>query len=167
MPQNAVNQRIKKLRSHFKLTNEAFAESVGIKSMSTYNSRKKIDNTLLTVDELIIAHQIYKVRLNWLLLGEGEMIEGQITELTPDEEYQKGLENAMIQKRFAELVFIYQKRNKLQLNELAAKIKHSYTHMHAILMGKKALSLPIVTKSIITLDLDANFIFKGKVSQTI
>ncbi len=165
--QNAVNQRINLLRKHLGLDNTEFATSVGIRAMSTYHSRKQEDKTLLTVDELITAHRLYRVNLNWIMLGQGEMIEGQVTESEVESENLKGLDHGMIEKRFSELVIGYQKRNKLQLNELASKIKHSYTHVHAVVTGKKPLTLPILSKGIIVLDLDANFIFKGKISATV
>src|ERR1700761_9200766 len=66
------NQRIKILRKHLKLSQQMFAESIGLKQ-GTYSGIESGANPLSTRAKIIIQN-LYNVNANWLESGIGDMI---------------------------------------------------------------------------------------------
>lgn len=66
-----MNERLKKLRKELDMTQQAFAEGIGIKrnTMATYESGR--NEPIDAVISLICTK--YNVNENWLRTGEGEM----------------------------------------------------------------------------------------------
>lgn len=65
-------ERLKKLRSHFNLTQKELGESVG----TTQNKIKDIetDRQNLPIELAQKVKEVYNISFEWLLTGEGEMI---------------------------------------------------------------------------------------------
>ena len=69
-----MNERLKKLRKELDMTQQEFAEGIGIKrnTMATYESGR--NEPIDAVISLICTK--YNVNANWLRTGEGEMFMG-------------------------------------------------------------------------------------------
>lgn len=71
--QNAVSQRLKMLRRHFDLTQEKFAEPLGV-SEQVYLNMEKGRTKTIGIDFLGRVCEYYKCDWDWLTKGEGEMM---------------------------------------------------------------------------------------------
>lgn len=68
-----INERIKQLRKHLKLSQTAFGEKIGV----SRDVIKNIDNNLVEAKPLMIKHicEVFAVNREWLENGTGEMFD--------------------------------------------------------------------------------------------
>lgn len=68
---NKIKGRLRLLRRSLGMTQEQFAEILGI-SQSTYANIEKGNKSNLTLGQALLLHERLKINPNWLLLGQGE-----------------------------------------------------------------------------------------------
>lgn len=73
MPLSTVGQRIKALRKHYKLNQTAFGKAVGVSYGHISNIESGKDNPSDSLIRLIAIE--YCANENWIITGEGEMLE--------------------------------------------------------------------------------------------
>lgn len=72
MEKISFQKRLKEVRVKYFITQEKFGESIG-RSMTIVNQWEK-GKASPSMETLILISQKFNINLNWLLLGEGEMI---------------------------------------------------------------------------------------------
>lgn len=71
-------ERALKLRKQLNMSQEIFAQEIGISSKQTVSNVEKGKQKKYTDEEINKIINKYKVNRAWLILGEGEMFEGQL-----------------------------------------------------------------------------------------
>lgn len=94
-----LGQRIKGIRAHYNLSQEAFAAKIGCtgRALSSY----EYDERSPSVEFLFNMYTVYDVNLNWLITGQGdrflvpkfEQVEDELTQKVEDILRKKGLIN--------------------------------------------------------------------------
>ncbi len=68
-----TGERIRKIRKHFNLRQQTFAEALNIKAAAI--SQLESDRTKPSLDTMLLITQKYGINLHWLLTGQGEMFQ--------------------------------------------------------------------------------------------
>lgn len=121
-----MNQRIKQLRSSLGLTQQAFADKLGIKRGAVANYELGRNEPIDAVIALIC--KTFDVNEQWLRTGEGEML----VKLTPSEEL--AVFTAQLQKedsfrrRFVAALSMLEPEDWLKIQEVAEKLANKTTN---------------------------------------
>jgi len=120
--QNEMKERIKMVRQHFGLTQEAFA--VRISKTSSYVSNLETGKTILTDGVLRIISSNFGVNGDWLKTGMGNM-------------FISGAEKSAVDKKtMGERIRIVRKQTALTQEEFGERIGFHKNQVHYVEVGK-------------------------------
>lgn len=144
--------RLVKLRKTITSNASAFARSIGI-LYPAYNRYEKGERKpAFEILQKIV--EVHKVNLNWLLTGEGEMLN-----LAPSLKIRKE-ERKTVLKNFAGKINKLQTENDMSLSEVAAVLEISEDDFVDYCLSRKKPDIDIILKIIQKFDVDFDWFVK-------